>query len=206
MIEVLHNKWQKNDDWNISGKIFGGKVLKIYLIRHGKVDYKWRNWYSSKEFDKACLEYNNAKIIGDSLKNNTSIPFEQLYVSELRRTHETARKMFMTAEYQTKALLNEVPLRSAFESSLKWPLFLWNFLGRLQWWLNINRQPEIKQTTQNRASEIIKELIDKNQDCVVITHGFYMHTLAKELKVQGYIVDNHHIAFSNLEMIVATAK
>ena len=36
--------------------------MKVVLIRHGKVNFKWRLWYTSEQFNEACRQYNMAPI------------------------------------------------------------------------------------------------------------------------------------------------
>ena len=180
--------------------------MKIYLIRHGKVDYEWSKWCNSMEFDKMCFEYDAANIKPIITNTNVAKGVQHLYVSELRRTHETVQALYPTMHFRINPLINEVPLKSAFDSNIKLPLVIWNICGRLQWMLNINRQQEIKRKTIDRATKVIKELSTKNKNCILITHGFYMHTLIKELKRYGYTVNNRHVSFSNLEVVEAVLE
>lgn len=36
--------------------------MKIIIIRHAKVNYKWKFWYTSQEFNKSCNEYDISPI------------------------------------------------------------------------------------------------------------------------------------------------
>lgn len=36
--------------------------MKVVLIRHGKVNFKWRLWYTSEQFNETCRQYNMAPI------------------------------------------------------------------------------------------------------------------------------------------------
>ena len=38
------------------------EAMKVVLIRHGKVNFKWRLWYTSEQFNEACRQYNMAPI------------------------------------------------------------------------------------------------------------------------------------------------
>lgn len=31
--------------------------MKVVLIRHGKVNFRWKSWYTSDQFDEACVLY-----------------------------------------------------------------------------------------------------------------------------------------------------
>ena len=42
--------------------------MKIYLMRHGKVDFKWESFYTSEAFDRACAEYDQIIRPTDTLQ------------------------------------------------------------------------------------------------------------------------------------------
>ena len=85
-----------------------------------------------------------------------------------------------------------------------YPLWLWNFVGRLQWFLQSARQEESKKETIIRAKRMIELLEERQEDCYLITHGFYMRVFIKQLRRQGYKISNNRIwGISNLGMIVA---
>ncbi len=54
-------------------------------------------------------------------------------------------------ENRINPLINEVPLKLAFDCDIKLPSAIWNVFGRLQWWQNIGRQQEIRNKTIYRA-------------------------------------------------------
>ena len=43
----------------------------------------------------------------------------------------------------------------------------------------------------------------ENSDCVVVTHGFFMHTLIKEIKKAGFKTNNTSVKYSNGECVKA---
>ena len=36
--------------------------MKVIIMRHSKVEYIWKKWYTSDEFDKACKEYDRSFV------------------------------------------------------------------------------------------------------------------------------------------------
>ena len=36
--------------------------MKVIIMRHSKVKYIWKKWYTSDEFDKACKEYDRSFV------------------------------------------------------------------------------------------------------------------------------------------------
>lgn len=98
-------------------------------------------------------------------------------------------------------------MRSFLDLNVQLPLWIWNVMGRLQWYLNSSRQNESRHDTTKRADKVIYELEKKNVDCVLVTHGFFMNTLINRLKKQGYSVNGQKLLrFSNLQMVTAEKK
>ena len=155
--------------------------MKVVLIRHGKVSFKWESLYTSEQFNEACKQYNLAPI----QQIEYSIPegmYSYYYISMLPRTRETAQSIFGKQDYIATELINEVPLSASFNTGIKLPLLFWNVTGRLQWQFNSRKQKEIRLKTEIRARQFVKMLMEQHEDCVVVTHGFFMHTLWLSLK------------------------
>lgn len=177
--------------------------MKITVIRHGKVDMKWKKWYTAEQFNMDCSNYDLAPLcpFDNETKDNTQ---DDIYVSTLKRSRETAEKLFERKDFIENKLLNEVPLKSFCDCKFCLPLWIWNIVGRLQWLLNSKRQIEGKNETENRADTLIEELMQRNKDGVLITHGFFMRTMMKELKRYGFAIDKNTMTFANLERVIAT--
>lgn len=86
---------------------------------------------------------------------------------------------------------------------MRLPLWFWNLTGRLQWFFNSTRQAEGRQFTEARARKFVKMLCKDGIDSVVVTHGFYMHTLLRELKKAGFRTGNLHVYYKNCKGIIA---
>lgn len=176
--------------------------MKAVLIRHGKVNFRWESWYTSHQFDEACMQYNQAHV----MKTCYSIPdskFSSYYISTLSRTRETAQNIFGVQDYIATDLINEVPLSASFNTEAKLPLLFWNITGRIQWYFNNGRQKEGRLQTKKRAKQFVHMLVDKNEDCVIVTHGFFMHTLVSELKNAHFSIDNRSMKYDNGECVIA---
>ena len=172
----------------------------ITIIRHGKVNHTWKKWCSSSEFDEECRLYDSAPI--DNMENAGNIEAAKVYISTLDRSFQSAKMLFGDIVFCKTDLINEVPLKSAFDTKLKLPLWFWNVAGRLQWLCNISRQPETKHRTKERAEQFVQELINKGDDCVLVTHGFFMHTLIAAMKKRGFNPDKTSLRYQNAEVIV----
>ena len=181
--------------------------MKVILIRHGKVDYRWKKWSTSGQFDLDCIKYDQAH----TEPVRTEIPeviyqrstYGKIYISSLPRTGETAARMFGDNEFTQTGLIDEVPLRSSLEGNVKLPLWFWNISGRLQWLFNRPRQPEGRRDTKKRAKKFVKTLLENGENCIIVTHGFFMHTLIDSLKESGFRIGPAKMTYANGEYVVA---
>ena len=175
--------------------------MKITLIRHQKVDFTWPSWCSSSEFDRACKEYDIAEIIPTS---ECDFNRQAVYVSGMKRSLDTAKALFPKGTFFVMENIREVMMCSFADYNGKLPLWMWNIMGRIQWKFGVKRQPESFRQTQKRAIDAIDFLENKNRDCVLVTHGFFMIILIRELKKKGYRFDKRKgMAFENLKKISA---
>lgn len=175
--------------------------MKICLIRHARVNMNWPLICNSIEFDNACNDYDAADISKVNIEKIDS-EYSKYYVSPLYRSKETARRVFPNRAYY-EIDVEEVPLKSFTDCSFKMPLWIWNIMGRLQWYINSSRQEEKRIDTVQRCKRIILDLECKNENCIIVTHGFFMKTFIKCLKQQGYTVSNNKMGISNLHFIYA---
>ena len=50
----------------------------------------------------------------------------------------------------------------------------------------------------------LDDIIGKNEDCVLVTHGFFMHTLISVMKRRGFKCDKTSAHYKNGEAIIMT--
>ena len=43
--------------------------MKVILIRHGKVNFRWNTWYTSDQFDEACMQYDKTSSVSVAIKD-----------------------------------------------------------------------------------------------------------------------------------------
>ncbi|MBO4235445.1 MAG: histidine phosphatase family protein [Firmicutes bacterium] len=179
--------------------------MKIIMIRHAKVDMEWEKTYNSKGWDKANEAYNAAPI--KSIDKRLKIEGFRVYISALPRTRATANGLFGDCELIETPLLNEVPNRAAIDTEKKLPKKFWVARGRTQWYMNSSRQWETRKMTRDRAEELVKMLVDKNEDCVLVTHEFFLYTLKSVLEKHGFVIKRSNTGrIKNLERIRATKR
>ena len=97
----------------------------VAVIRHAKVNMKWKLMMTSAGYDKGCADYDTASVLPVSV-DLPEADFERIYVSALPRTTATARQVFEDREFDKTALFNEVPERAGFDTGLKLPMFFWS--------------------------------------------------------------------------------
>ncbi|MBD5457316.1 MAG: histidine phosphatase family protein [Lachnospiraceae bacterium] len=176
--------------------------MSITVIRHGKVDMRWPRWCNAEEFDKACRQYDEADIMPIHAEKKENVT-GKVYVSTQRRSLKTAEALFGSREYIQMSGLCEVTLRSFAGLRFRLPLWAWNVAGRLQWYFGSERQEESRSDTIRRA-EAVTWQIEKEEECVVVTHGFFMKILLGRLKKAGYVLEGDRtLGFDNLHMVRA---
>lgn len=176
--------------------------MRAIIIRHGRVDFKWKNWSTSEQFDMDCRKYDKASVkpFLVEIPKNT---YKRIYISSLSRSRETAIQIFGEQDFIVTKLIDEVLLRSSVVSKVKLPLLFWNISGRLQWLFNNHRQQECRKDTIYRAEQLVKVLLHNEENCAIITHGFFMHILIDSLKKNGFCISNVRLQYSNGEYITA---
>lgn len=178
--------------------------MKIVIIRHAKVNMKWEKKYDSKQYDLACKKYDESEIVPISEIMSIKDSADMVYISDLPRSYETACQLFGRRDFCRTSLVNEVPSRSFKDTDKKYPLWIWKSVSRIQWFFNSKRQPETREETIIRARKTIELVENNNEDCFIITHGFYMRTLVKELRSKGYKIERKRkVGIANLDRIIA---
>lgn len=176
--------------------------MKIIIIRHGKVDYKWRQWSTSKEFNEDCRMYDQSPLKPVRYVA-PQINVKNIYISTLRRSKDTAYQLYGDRDCTISELIDEVPMSASIAINKKCPLLFWYVSGRVGWFLNSQRQKESRKETILRADEFADIISKENENCAVITHGFFMHTLISVMKRKGFKIKKHSLHFKNGECVIA---
>jgi broad specificity phosphatase PhoE len=158
--------------------------MKIVLIRHFKVGYKWKFFYNSEEYEVACAGYNAAAVIKTSL----DFPFEdhRLITSTMGRALDTSRHIFNRDPDLSEETLCEVPIKPFVRTRMKLPKLVWDVFGRLHWRLNLKSQPEPYTNSVKRVSDFIDSLIAEKQNAIIVGHGWIIKLMIRKLKASGF--------------------
>ena len=176
--------------------------MRVVVIRHGEVDFCLSGRCTSEEFDRECGEYDKAPV-KDMIYEIPQAGFRNVYISTLPRSRDTACRLFPDKILRESELIDEVPLRSSFDTGRKMPLWFWNVSGRIQWLFNSPRQTEGRRQTRKRAGRFVEILCREASDCAVVTHGFFMITLLREMRKAGFRMGKTRAGFKNGEYVDA---
>jgi len=164
--------------------------MRIGIVRHFKVNYHKNFFMTSKQFKEWEQNYNKSDVIVKDVKL-MGIKWDKCYSSTLIRAEITAKSVYK-GEIVKSDLIRETIIDPIFKSNLKLPYWFWAVSGRLAWFFNHESQEETKNITREKARKFVDELEkDAKRECfeniLIVTHGFFMFSLQKELKKRRFI-------------------
>jgi len=164
--------------------------MRIGLIRHFKVNYHKNFFMTSKQFKKWEENYNKSDVIKKDVEL-MGIKWDKCYSSTLIRAIITAQNVYKE-DIVKNDLIRETIIDPIFKSNFKLPYWFWAVSGRLAWYFNHKSQEENKTITKDKASKFVDVLQNESkkegtENILIVTHGFFMYSLQKELKKRGFI-------------------
>jgi broad specificity phosphatase PhoE len=180
---------QKNDE---------SEIMRIILLRHFKVNHQWKKQCTYKEF---CEDLNKHDVQSVIDTKELDISVETVYISALIRTAETASFLKGEKNVIKTNLINELNVQGV--NKIKWRLSnkLWYLLSLLKWRLNSKTQNETHKETKERAYQFLRLIEDKNEDCIVVSHGMFLMMLMKIMEKEGYSGGQKRKSLKNGEMV-----
>ena len=159
--------------------------MKLGLVRHYKVITDVKAFLSSTEFEQVMLNYDVAPVKENGLRINSD-NWDICYCSTLPRAITTAESIYKKEIIKTE-LLVEVPIKRFVKSDFYLPKVLWHLGSRIAWYFNSTTQPEVYIDTKKRIRKFL-QLIESSdhQNILLVSHGFFMKALVKQLKKKGY--------------------
>ncbi len=148
--------------------------MKVIQIRHFKVDHQWKKHCSCEDFFEDLNSYNIRPVIETKEIN---IPIKTVYISTLSRTEETAKYLTGEKNIIKTSLINEVDLRGKNTTRFRLPEIMWYSVSSLKWRFNSKNQKETYRETKKRAGDFLMMIEEKNEDCIVVSHGMFLLVL-----------------------------
>jgi len=164
--------------------------MRIGIIRHFKVNCHKILFMTSKEFKEWEENYNKSDVIINNVELR-GIKWDKCYSSTLIRAIVTAQHVYK-GNIVKNDLIRETIIDPIFKINFKLPYWFWAVSGRLAWYFNHKSQEENKILTKDKARKFVEALIDEakiegTENILIVTHGFFMYSLQKELKKRGFI-------------------
>lgn len=160
-------------------------MKKIGLLRHFKVKTESPRHCNSREYDLACERYNR----GDVEPGAHGVPtadYSICYASSMKRAILTAQHVF-DKEIVPADELVEIPIQAIFKTDIRLPFLLWHVINRTAWMMNLERSPETRDQTRERAARFLSGLEKSDhENILVVSHGFFILTLQEELYKRGF--------------------
>lgn len=178
--------------------------MRITVIRHARVDFVFPKSFKPEGQIAASRGYNESPINPSGIERISTD--DAVFISELRRSRETAQVMFGDRPFIQSDLFNEVPLVPFTRLNLRLPALVWDVFGRIAWIFKEGSQPERKAQTRERADKAIDLIEEVGKDCFVITHAFFIRTLFRQLQRRGYTTGSKMRFIRNLESYVFVKK
>ncbi len=157
--------------------------MKIGIVRHFKVDCKKDKYMNTHEFSTYIDTYDRADIIIDQVKIDQE-QWKKCYCSDLLRAVKTAEALYK-GEIKQSQLIREVPMAPIVDVDFRLHSSWWSISSRLAWLVNHTVQQEGRRATKQRAEAFIEDLKDE-EDILIVSHGFFLITLVKLLRKQGF--------------------
>lgn len=157
--------------------------MKIGLVRHFKVKHKAPEkilltasevieWFSG--YDLADVEHQAV-----DLKN---VNWERCFSSPLPRAMTTAKSIF-DGEIEIVNELKELAVSPLLNSNLNLPFIVWAILIRIKSSSENDTLKRFRNTIKTFVDEL---LLQEEKQTLVVSHGFVMIYLQKELKSRGF--------------------
>lgn len=157
--------------------------MKIGLVRHFKVNHPYptktflsraevEEWFEGYEI--ADLEYHHIDLCG--------IEWKKCISSSLDRASKTAYKIF-PGEIITSDDLKELSVLPLMSKKVKLPFLVWAIAIRMKTFSS----NELTNAFRKKMNAFIDEMLSNNDnDTLIVSHGFVMMFLQKELIKRGF--------------------
>jgi broad specificity phosphatase PhoE len=172
--------------------------MRAFLLRHFKVNHLWKKRCTYKEF---CEDLDKHDVQSVIETKELDFPAETVYISTLIRTAETASYLKGEKNIIKTNLINELNVQGFCKTKWRLPTKLWYLLAILKWRLNSKMLNETHKETKERAYQFLRLIEDKNEDCIVVSHGIFLMMLMKIMEKEGYSGGQKRKSLKNGELV-----
>ena len=163
--------------------------MKIIIIQKAAPDIKRDMQYDSASFDNAAREALDCSITPIDAKKTDASAY-RIYTGTDSASAQTAAALFdMSEAPEQTPLLNDIPVRSFRDTEKTHSYRFWQNMGKIQWYLGNDRQPETRTGTLKRVQALLEQLEEEEKDCVLITGGLTRSALLQLLSRRGYLIE-----------------
>ena len=174
--------------------------MAIKIIRHFKVQKPKETMMDSAGFESWVEGYDAAALARPLCPDDGR--YDVIYTGTLSRSIQTAEYFAGFVRFSTP-MLNEVPISPFCRTSVRLPLWLWLFAGRVGWVFGHRSQPEGLKSSLQRAKDISKTILSAEGDVLVVSHGLFLILLRLYLLSQKDFPTLSICSFSSAFSIVA---
>ncbi len=172
-------------------------AFQIILIRHAKPKISPESFVTFEEAEKHLTDYRSSDIYSDFIspictENLTDV---LVYHSNLRRSRETAAKLFPPQHFTLKEDMRFRELdRQNIKLPFKTPYKLHTILSRIAWLTGRMKDVEIPKEAWKRLKGNAKYLDSLGREekmLILVAHGFHNIFVGRFLKSLGYSLVNN---------------
>lgn len=157
--------------------------MKIGLARHFKVQFAYpgMTFVSAETLRQWFVNYNSAGIIHAPV-NLHDVDWKHCYTSKADRAIQTANAIFK-GEIQSAEALNELNVLPLLPANRRRPLLLWALHMRKL----ALQENAITNEFRQRLFAFLDQVLETSEgDVLIVSHGFVMMHLQKELRKRGF--------------------
>lgn len=160
--------------------------MKLGIVRHFQIPHNRMQFVDGPGFDAWTEWYDTTEVKAKAVPP-AGPEWDHCLCSDLPRALFTAKTVF-GGTIEATPLLREVPFSPFLPRGLKLPLLAWQATSRLGWWLDHASQRENRTQSKARIAAFVRKLKAEHADrnVLIVTHGFLMQWLQKELTAAGF--------------------
>lgn len=161
--------------------------MKVGLVRHFEVECPLPSiakLMTPSQFQQWLDQYEISDVKDGNVEAR-GLLWDKCYSSDLPRALKTAKTLYSGHIIETKAL-RELVISPPTNRNIKLPILLWLLFGRIAWMLTHKSQAESKLMFEERVHYILEEILKEEKAVLVVSHGFIMMFLRKELLKRGF--------------------